>query len=93
MNQEGGISLHFAGISPTFDNNFPYEERQVGQFSKVRYVFINGQVHVLEFFSNSILTSSSMTIVKKVIKDSPLSPPFCTAKWNCYNLLGASLKI
>ena len=31
----GGIPLDFAGISPRWDENFPYEREQVGQPSKV----------------------------------------------------------
>ena len=32
----GGISLDFAGITPRWDENFPYEHAQVGQPGKVR---------------------------------------------------------
>ena len=28
----GGFSLDFAGISPRWDENFPYEHVQVGQY-------------------------------------------------------------
>ena len=31
----GGISLDFAGISPRWDENFPYEHTQLGQSSKM----------------------------------------------------------
>ena len=31
----GGISLDFAGISPNWDENFPYKHAQVGQPGKV----------------------------------------------------------
>ena len=31
----GGILLDFAGISPKWDEDFPYEHKQVGQPGKV----------------------------------------------------------
>ena len=31
----GGISLDFAGIPPRWDEDFPYEQAQVGQPSQV----------------------------------------------------------
>ena len=31
----GGISLYFAGITPWWDENFPYEQTKVGQPGKV----------------------------------------------------------
>ena len=31
----GGISLAFARIPPRWDENFPYEQTQVGQLGKV----------------------------------------------------------
>ena len=31
----GGISLDFAGIPPSRDENFPYEHAQVSQFGKL----------------------------------------------------------
>ena len=32
----GEISLEFAGISPRWDEDFPYEDAQVGQPGKVK---------------------------------------------------------
>ena len=36
----GGISLDFAGIPPKWDENFPYEQAQVGHPGKVGYHFL-----------------------------------------------------
>ena len=36
----GGISFDFAGIPPRWDENFPYEQAQVGQLGKVGYSFL-----------------------------------------------------
>ena len=36
----GGISFDFAGIPPRWDENFPYEQAQVGQPGKVGYSFL-----------------------------------------------------
>ena len=36
----GGISLDFAGITPNWNENLPYEHTQVGQSRKVEYYFL-----------------------------------------------------
>ena len=80
----GGISLDFAGITPSWNENLPYEHTQVGQSRKVEYYFLKCTCLCFEIISRFGYKMSTMctsiATAKKVAKDSPSNgftkPPY-----------------